>query len=160
MARNYPDPWVPRAFSAWVVKASTTERVPGQVDRRTVPCWDVKGKADGVQLLKRLPRAALAQAWKERAERDFVGGLPFDLETKQFIVPPPPEGPTAPTVFALTELISATTTTAGLTIRAEADLTTYRTGIEVSDAELAPVPLSRHDFHGDWNYTIAQTKAR
>jgi hypothetical protein len=47
MARNYPDPWVPRAFSAWVVKASTTERVPGQVDRRTVPCWDVKGKADG-----------------------------------------------------------------------------------------------------------------
>jgi hypothetical protein len=58
------------------------------------------------------------------------------------------------------ELISATTTTAGLTIRAEADLTTYRTGLEVSDAELASVPLSRHDFHGDWNYTIAQTKAR
>jgi transposase len=58
------------------------------------------------------------------------------------------------------ELISATTTTAGLTIRAEADLTTYRTGTEVSDAELAAVPLSRHDFHGDWNYTIAQTKAR
>jgi transposase len=57
-------------------------------------------------------------------------------------------------------LISATTTTAGLTIRAEADLTTYRTGLEVSDAELASVPLSRHDFHGDWNYTIAQTKAR
>jgi integrase len=104
MARNYPDPWAPRAFSAWVVKASTTERVPGQVDRRTVPCWDVKGKADGVQWLKRLPRAAHAQAWKERAERDFVAGLPFDLETKQFIVPPPPEGPTAPTVLALTEL--------------------------------------------------------
>jgi len=25
----------------------------------------------------------------------------------------------------------------------------------VSDAELATVPLKRHEFHGDWNYTIA-----
>jgi hypothetical protein len=37
-------------------------------------------------------------------------------------------------------LISATTTTAGLTIRAEADHTTHRTGTEVSDAELAASP--------------------
>ncbi len=58
--------------------------------------------------------------------------------------------------WTIIELISATTTTAGLTIRAEADLTTYQTGTEVSNAELAAVPLSRHDFHGDWNYTIAQ----
>jgi hypothetical protein len=35
-----------------------------------------------------------------------------------------------------------------------------QTGIEVSAAELAAVPLSRHDFHGDWNYSIAQTKSR
>jgi hypothetical protein len=58
------------------------------------------------------------------------------------------------------ELISATTTTAGLTIRAEADTTSYETGIKVSDSELAAVPLSRHEFHGDWNYTIAQTNDR
>jgi transposase len=58
------------------------------------------------------------------------------------------------------DLISATTTTSGLTIRAEADLNTYRTGTVVTDRELAAVPLTPHDFHGDWNYTIAQTNSR
>jgi transposase len=58
------------------------------------------------------------------------------------------------------ELISATTTTSGLTIRAEADLNTYRTGTVVTARELAAVPLTRHDFHGDWNYTIARTISR
>jgi hypothetical protein len=58
------------------------------------------------------------------------------------------------------ELISATTTTKGLTIRAQADLNNYETGITVSDVELAAVPLSRHKFHGDWNYTIAQSDNR
>ena len=28
------------------------------------------------------------------------------------------------------------------------------TGVKVSDEELAAVPLDRHEFHGDWNYTI------
>jgi hypothetical protein len=27
--------------------------------------------------------------------------------------------------------------------------------IKLSDAQLAAVNLSRHSFHGDWNYTIA-----
>jgi len=58
------------------------------------------------------------------------------------------------------ELISATTTTSGLTIRAEEDLNYYETGTKVSDAELAAVPLTRHDFHGDWNYTIAPSNSR
>jgi hypothetical protein len=53
------------------------------------------------------------------------------------------------------ELISATTTASGLTIRAEQDRNFYQTGIKVSDAQLAAVPLTRHEFHGDWNYTIA-----
>jgi hypothetical protein len=30
----------------------------------------------------------------------------------------------------------------------------------VSDAQLAAVPLNRHEFHGDWNYTIAQSDSR
>jgi hypothetical protein len=60
----------------------------------------------------------------------------------------------------LIELISATTTTSGLTIRAEADLNTYRTGTVVTDRELASVPLTPHDFHGDWNYTIAHWDKR
>jgi hypothetical protein len=58
------------------------------------------------------------------------------------------------------ELISATTTAKGLTIKAEEDLTYYATGTKVSDAELAAVPLTRHKFHGDWNYTIAQSDSR
>jgi transposase len=58
------------------------------------------------------------------------------------------------------ELISATTTTKGLTIRAEADLNSYETGTKVSDADLAEIPLQRHDFHGDWNYTIAHSNSR
>jgi transposase len=58
------------------------------------------------------------------------------------------------------ELISATTTTSGLTIRAEEDLNHYETGTKVSDADLAAIPLARHEFHGDWNYTIAPSNSR
>jgi len=58
------------------------------------------------------------------------------------------------------ELISATTTTSGLTIRAEEDFNYYETGTKVTNAKLAAVPLARHDFHGDWNYTIAHSNVR
>ena len=58
------------------------------------------------------------------------------------------------------ELISATTTATGLTIRAETDPNHYETGTKVSDKELAAIPLERHDFHGDWNYTIAHSNRR
>jgi hypothetical protein len=34
------------------------------------------------------------------------------------------------------------------------------TGIKVTDAELAAVPLTRHKFHGHWNYSIAQSESR
>lgn len=61
---------------------------------------------------------------------------------------------------AIIELISATTTKKGLTIRAEADANHYETGVKVTDAELAAVPITRHEFHGDWNYTIAQSNSR
>lgn len=58
------------------------------------------------------------------------------------------------------ELISATTTATGLTIRAEADTNHYETGTKVTDKEIAAIPLERHHFHGDWNYTIAHSNAR
>jgi Rhodopirellula transposase DDE domain len=60
----------------------------------------------------------------------------------------------------IVELISNTTTAKGLTIRAEEDVNYYETGIKVSNAELAAVPLTPHKFHGDWNYTIAQSVNR
>ena len=36
----------------------------------------------------------------------------------------------------------------------------YETGTKVSAGELAAVPLTLHKFHGDWNYTIAQSVNR
>ncbi len=59
----------------------------------------------------------------------------------------------------IVELIAATTTEKGLRIRAEHDKKGYRTKVKVSDAELAAVPLRRHEFHGDWNYTITPSVA-
>jgi len=59
---------------------------------------------------------------------------------------------------AIVELISSTTTRQGLTVRAALDTNHYETGIKVSDAELARVKLTRHDFRGDWNYTIKPRK--
>src|SRR4051794_7561051 len=50
--------------------------------------------------------------------------------------------------------IAATTTRAGLTVAAELDTDTYPTGVRVSDAQLTALPLTRHDWHGDWNYTL------
>ena len=50
--------------------------------------------------------------------------------------------------------IAATTTRTGLTSHAELDTGTYPTGVQVSDAQMAALPLTRHDFHGDWNYTL------
>ena len=59
------------------------------------------------------------------------------------------------------ELIAATTQT-GLTIRADHDPAVYLKGeylkgVKISDAELAAVDLTPHDWHGDWNYTIRPT---
>jgi hypothetical protein len=50
--------------------------------------------------------------------------------------------------------IAATTTRAGLTVHAELDTGTYPTGIQVTDEAIATVPITRHRFHGDWNYTL------
>ncbi len=55
-------------------------------------------------------------------------------------------------------LIGNTTTRRGLTVRAALDSNRYETGIKVSDSELAKVKLTRHHFHGDWNYRIKPRK--
>ncbi|MBK1648030.1 ISAzo13 family transposase [Rhabdochromatium marinum] len=52
-------------------------------------------------------------------------------------------------------LIAATTTNTGLRVHAELDSTPYPLGQKVTAAELAAVNIKRHDFHGDWNYTIS-----
>ncbi len=53
------------------------------------------------------------------------------------------------------DLIAATTSTNGLTVHARLDENHYQRGVKVPDAQLAAVNLTRHEFHGEWNYTIA-----
>jgi hypothetical protein len=50
-------------------------------------------------------------------------------------------------------------THAGLKVRAELDQGSYPLGVKVSDPELAAVPLRRHDWHGEWNYTVLPAAA-
>jgi Rhodopirellula transposase DDE domain len=59
----------------------------------------------------------------------------------------------------IVELIGATTTRSGLRVHAELDRGSYPLGIKVSKPELAAVPLRRHDWHGEWNYTVLPTAA-
>ncbi len=54
----------------------------------------------------------------------------------------------------IVDLIGNTTTKKGLRVRAALDKNQYQTKVEVSDEQLATVAIRRHDFHGDWNYTI------
>jgi len=51
-------------------------------------------------------------------------------------------------------LIAATTTNTGLKVYARLDTGSYPKGVEVSDEEFNAINIHRHDFHGDWNYTI------
>jgi hypothetical protein len=60
----------------------------------------------------------------------------------------------------IVELIAATTTETGLTVRAELDEKKYPKGLKISDAQLATVNIFPHGFHGEWNYTIAPNKKR
>ncbi len=55
----------------------------------------------------------------------------------------------------IVQLIAATTTTSGLTVRAELDERKYPKGVKISDAQFTAINLARHAFHGDWNYTIS-----
>ena len=61
---------------------------------------------------------------------------------------------------AIVELIAATTTKTGLTVRCELDENTYAKGVKVSDAEMAALNISGDAFHPEWNYTIALRQDR
>jgi transposase len=50
--------------------------------------------------------------------------------------------------------IAATTTGTGLKVHAQLDTGNYPTGVQISDARMAALPIARHSFHGDWNYTL------
>jgi Rhodopirellula transposase DDE domain len=52
-------------------------------------------------------------------------------------------------------LIAGTTTNTGLKLYAQLDDRAYQRGVEVTDDQLSTVNITRHAFHGDWNYTIS-----
>src|SRR5882672_557312 len=54
----------------------------------------------------------------------------------------------------IVQTIAATTTRTGLRVHAEPGTGTYPAGVKISDAQLDALPLARHDWHGDWNYTL------
>ena len=60
----------------------------------------------------------------------------------------------------IVDLISATTTEAGLTVRCELDTGRYPKGIAVTDREMAEIDIHQADFHGEWNYTIKPNERR
>ena len=57
------------------------------------------------------------------------------------------------------ELIGNTTTSTGLTVTAHRDSSAYPTGEKASNKEMKHLEtrITRHDWHGDWNYTIHPT---
>ena len=55
----------------------------------------------------------------------------------------------------IVDLISATTTKTGLTVRCELDSNAYPKGVVVSDQEIAEINITPDAFHGEWNYTIS-----
>ena len=98
----------------------------------------------GVELFHLLLHAGLSRRFHKIEHRLFSRittnwrGRP--LETYQTIV----------------SLIANTTTTTGLTVRADLDLNDYPTKIKLTKQQKEAIPITRHEFHGDWNYTIRQ----
>ena len=54
----------------------------------------------------------------------------------------------------IVSLIGETRSRSGLHVRAELDRGRYPAGVKVTTAQMAAVQLTRHRFHGEWNYTI------
>jgi hypothetical protein len=53
-------------------------------------------------------------------------------------------------------LIGATKTRKGLRVKAVLDENKYEKGIKITNEELEKINLLRHEFHGEWNYTISK----
>lgn len=60
--------------------------------------------------------------------------------------------------------IAATTTRTGLTVHAELDTDAYPVGVKIPDTQMKALHdsgvLRRHDWHGEWNYTLNPPNAR
>ena len=54
----------------------------------------------------------------------------------------------------IVDLIGNTTTTTGLTVNCVLDTDPYPSGIKYTTKDVDALPITRHDFHGEWNYTV------
>jgi hypothetical protein len=54
----------------------------------------------------------------------------------------------------IVKLIASTTTATGLKVYCELDQQPYEKGVKVTDEQMDEINIKRHEFHGDWNYTI------
>jgi hypothetical protein len=52
------------------------------------------------------------------------------------------------------DLIGSTTTTTGLTVHCVLDTAPYPIGVKHTKKDVDNLPITRHDFHGEWNYTL------
>jgi len=59
----------------------------------------------------------------------------------------------------IVDLIGATSTATGLTVRAELDTGTYPIGIRYTKMQIDALPIAGHEFHSEWNYTIRPSPA-
>ena len=55
----------------------------------------------------------------------------------------------------IVQLIGSTSTETGLKVCCEIDGNRYPRGIKVPEREMQAINISRHEFHGEWNYTIS-----
>lgn len=55
---------------------------------------------------------------------------------------------------AIVSLIGATRTESGPTVEAALDIGSYPTGIKISNKAMKALPLTRHQTHSQWNYTL------
>lgn len=60
----------------------------------------------------------------------------------------------------IVELVAGTTTETGLRVQAEWDHGYYPTGVEVTNEQLAAVPLAGHEWHPEWNYDLSPKRRR
>jgi transposase len=57
----------------------------------------------------------------------------------------------------IVDTIANTTTETGLTVRCVLDTGHYPTGLKYTPQDVEALPLKRHEFHPDWNYTLHPT---
>ena len=57
----------------------------------------------------------------------------------------------------IVDTIATTTTETGLTVHCVLDTGQYPTGIKYTPQDVEDLPLQRHEFHPDWNYTLHPT---